>query len=266
MDIKNKVTVITGGAHGIGECLCHKFAERGAKIVVADLENDPTQKVADEIGGLAVPADVGDPDQVQALLTQARQRWGPVDIVINNAGIMRGRSLSLMEGGPFQPDDEFNESWDVNVMAHVRTARAVLPDMLSRGSGYIVNVASAAGLLSEYGSLAYTATKHAAVGLSEWLAITYGPKGIKVSCVCPLGVDTSMVTDIPDGFGSEHLREGMISAADVADAIVDGISEERFLILPHPQVHTFMTRKADNTDRWLKGMQKYRATLYGDPT
>jgi NAD(P)-dependent dehydrogenase (short-subunit alcohol dehydrogenase family) len=265
MDLRDKVTVITGGAGGIGSALCHAFAAQGARVVVADLDGDRARDLARKIGGLSFKVNLADPGEVNTLIEQIQSAYGPVDVLVNNAGVMRGRSLSLLEGGPFAPDQDFQESWEINVIAQIRTLRMILPQMIGRGRGYIVNMASAAGLLSEFGSLAYTITKHAAVGLSEWLAITYGPKGIGVSCVCPQGVETPMVTQIQDGFGAEHLREGMIQADEVARAVVQGVQDETFLILPHQEVQGFMERKAADTDRWLAGMQRYRESLYGVP-
>ncbi len=258
MQIKDQVVVVTGGAHGIGRALCRRFAAEGARgIVVADLDEPASQEVATEIGGLAVKIDVSVPAEHVRLVEQATAKFGPIDLFCSNAGIETG-------GGIDAPNDAWQRIWQVNVMAHVFAARAVLPGMIARGRGYLLQTASAAGLLTQMTSAPYSATKHAAVGLADWLAITYGDAGIKVSCLCPLGVRTNMLMSTDDPV-AVFLREGAIDAEQVAEAVVRGLADERFLILPHPEVAEFFHRKADDYDRWLRGMRRLRASLPGMP-
>lgn len=258
MQIKDQVIVVTGGGNGIGRALCRRFAAEGAKgIVVADLDDAAAREVAGEIGGLAVRTDVSVPGELVSLVEQATKKFGPIDLFCSNAGIETG-------GGIDAPDEAWQRIWQVNVMAHVYAARAVLPGMLARGRGYLLQTASAAGLLTQMSSAPYSATKHAAVGLADWLAITYGDAGIKVSCLCPLGVRTNMLMSTEDPI-AVFLREGAIDAEQVADAVVKGLAAEQFLILPHPEVAEFFRRKADDYDRWIRGMKRLRASLPGMP-
>jgi NAD(P)-dependent dehydrogenase (short-subunit alcohol dehydrogenase family) len=189
---------------------------------------------------------------VQALVAQATERYGPIDLFVSNAGIAEPL------GGPEAPDDAWDETWRVNVMSHVWAARALLPDMLGRGDGYLVNTASAAGLLTQVSALAYSVTKHAAVALAEWLAVSYGDAGVKVSCICPQAVRTPMLDlAMEEPAGAAALRAGgLLDPEDVAEAVVAGIREERFLILPHEEVATFMAVKATDPERWLAGMRR----------
>jgi NAD(P)-dependent dehydrogenase (short-subunit alcohol dehydrogenase family) len=263
MNLEGKVVVVTGGASGIGRALCRRFAREGAKgTVVADLDADGAATVADEIGAtgaraIAVSTDVAVEADVVALVDKATDTYGPIDLFCANAGIATGGSVDV-------PDEEWQRIWAINVMAHVYSARVVLPAMLERGEGYLLHTASAAGLLTNLGAAPYAVTKHAAVALAEWIAITYGDAGIKVSCLCPQGVRTNMLLGAgPEG--EALLAAGAIEPEDVADAVVSGIAAERFLILPHPEVADFFRRKADDYDRWLAGMRRLQTRVLGAP-
>ena len=256
MDLKDKVVVVTGGANGIGRALCIRFAAEGARgVVVADVDSDGAVRVAESIGGVAVTADVSAEADVIRLVNRATEAFGPIDLFCSNAGI--GAT-----GGVEAPNAVWQRIWDVNFMAHVYAARAVLPGMLSRGGGYLLQTASAAGLLTQIGSAPYAVTKHAAVALAEWLAITYGDAGIKVSCLCPQGVRTNLLSG-PDGEVFSFLRDTALEPEQVADAVVAGLAAERFLILPHPDVAEFFRRRADDYDRWLRGMRRLQAKVAG---
>jgi NAD(P)-dependent dehydrogenase (short-subunit alcohol dehydrogenase family) len=259
MQIKDQVVVVTGGANGIGRAMCRRFAADGAHgVVVADIDEPAALAVAREIGGLAVRTDVSVAGDLATLVARATEKFGHIDLFCSNAGIETG-------GGIDAPDEAWQKIWTVNVMAHVYAARAVLPGMIARGRGYLMQTASAAGLLTQMSSAPYSATKHAAVGLADWLAITYRDAGIKVSCLCPLGVRTNMLMSTDDPI-AVYLREGAVDPEQVADAVVKGLADEKFLILPHPEVAEFFHRKADDYDRWLRGMQRLRASLPGMPT
>lgn len=258
MQLRDRVIVVTGGAAGIGAALCRRFAAEGARgVVVADRDAEGAQQVAKEISGLAVEADVASEAEVIRLVDRTNEHYGPIDLFCSNAGI-------ATMGGVDASDADWQRTWDVNVMAHVYAARAVLPGMLARGEGYLLQTASAAGLLTQLGSAPYALTKHAAVALAEWLAITHGDAGIKVSCLCPLGVETEMLRRAPGGIG-DMLRARAMTPEAVADAVVAGIAEERFLILPHPEVADYFRHKADDYDRWLRGMRRLQETLGGPP-
>jgi NAD(P)-dependent dehydrogenase (short-subunit alcohol dehydrogenase family) len=265
VELRDRIVVVTGGASGIGRALCRRFAAEGAGgVVVADLDAPGCERVAEEIGGLAVPMDVTREEQMRALVERSVARFGPIDLFCSNAGIVAGPGLGDGASGPFAPDEAWSQSWEVHVMAHVYAARAVLPAMLERGEGYLLATASAAGLLTDMIAQAYSVTKHAAVGFAEWLAIAYGEQGIKVSCLCPQGVRTPLVADASaEGPGSPHLTPDLIEPEDVAEAVVKGLAREEFLILPHPQVKEYFQRKAADYDRWLRGMRRLRARLFG---
>jgi NAD(P)-dependent dehydrogenase (short-subunit alcohol dehydrogenase family) len=264
VELRNRVAVVTGGASGIGRALCRRFAAEGAKgVVVADLDAAGAESVAREIGGLAVATDVGREAEVVRLVESARSAYGAIDLFCSNAGIGAGVGLGDGASGPFAPDDAWQKSWQVNVMAHVYAARAVLPEMLARGEGYLLQTASAAGLLTDLSAHAYSVSKHAAVGFAEWLAISYGGRGIRVSCLCPQGVRTAMLAGVADAVGGQHLLADMIEPEAVADAVIAGLAKEEFLILPHPQVREFFQRKAGDYDRWLAGMRRFRSRVYG---
>lgn len=250
MKLASKHAVVTGGAAGIGRALVRKFAAEGARVVVADLDADGAAEVAAEIGGIAVAVDVSDEASLRSLVERAEQEYGAVDLFCSNAGI-------FLPGDVEVPNEQWQKIWEVNVMAHVYAARAVLPKMLERGEGYLLNSASAAGLLTQIGSAPYAVTKHAAVGLAEWLAVTYGDRGIKVSVLCPQAVRTAMTAGV-EGGGVAGV-DGMLEPEAVADCVVEGLSEERFLILPHPNVAEYMQRKVGDYDRWLRGMRRLQA-------
>lgn len=251
MELSGKHAVVTGGASGIGRALCRRFAKEGARgVVVADLDAAGAAQVAAEIGGLGVGVDVADEAAVRALVAQAEVRFGPIDLFFSNAGIGYA-------GGVDVPDEKWDRIWNVNVMAHVIAARVLLPGMLARGGGYLLSTASAAGLLSQIGSAPYTVTKAGAIALAEWLSITYGDRGIRVSVLCPQAVRTAMTAGSARG-GVAGL-DGMLEPEAVADAVVAAIRDERFLILPHPEVAEYVRRKGDDRDRWLAGMRRLQA-------
>jgi NAD(P)-dependent dehydrogenase (short-subunit alcohol dehydrogenase family) len=252
MHVKDKIIVVTGGARGIGKALCIRFAAETARgIVVADLDADGADLVAREIGGFAVAVDVGKEAEIVRLVEAATTTYGPIDLFCSNAGI-------AIEGGPEVADADWQRIWQINFMSHVYAARAVLPGMIARGEGYLLQTASAAGLLTMIGSAPYSATKHAAVAFAEWLRITYASAGIKVSCLCPLGVNTDMLAATL-GIPGAMLRENAIEPEVVAEAVIKGLESETFLILPHPQALEFFRRKANDYDRWIRGMQRIQA-------
>jgi NAD(P)-dependent dehydrogenase (short-subunit alcohol dehydrogenase family) len=253
MQLTGRNVVVTGGGGGIGGALARRFAAEGARgVVVADRELAGAHAVAEEIGGLAVQFDAGREDGVNALIAQAREAYGPIDMFVSNAGVPG------IGGGPEAADEVWDEAWRVNVMAHVWASRALLPEMLDRGEGYLVNTASAAGLLTQVSSLIYSVTKHAAVALAEWLAIEYGEKGIRVSCICPQGVRTPMLERAMDDPAAAAALNagGLLEPDDVAAATVAGIEAERLLILPHEEVAKFMALKGAEPERWIAGMRR----------
>jgi NAD(P)-dependent dehydrogenase (short-subunit alcohol dehydrogenase family) len=276
MELRDRICVVTGGASGIGRALCHRFAADGARaVVVVDRDADGAVATADALGdrGIALTADVTVEADIEAVVDRTETDIGPIDLFASNAGI-------LGYGGIDATDETWSRVWSVNVLAHLYAARAVVPVMLERGRGYLLSTASAAGLLSQPGDAPYSVTKHAAVALAEWLAITYGDQGITVSCVCPMAVDTAMLgggrqadetaraaagspPDMAAAAGAAAVQ-GILSPEQVADAVVEGIRAERFLILPHPEVATFEQRRAADRDRWLAGMRRLTATLTGD--
>ena len=257
MELSGKHVVVTGGAGGIGAAMCRRFAAEGAgALVVADLDGPGAEAVAAEVGGLGLAVDVADDAQVQGLVARAEEANGPIDLFCSNAGIA---VVGVVEA----PNEEWQRSWNINVMAHVYAARAVIPGMIERGGGYLLNTVSAAGLLSQIGSGPYSATKHAGIGLAESLSITYGDRGIKVSVLCPQAVRTAMTAGV-DGGGVAGV-DGMIEPEEVAEVVVKGLAAERFLILPHPTVETYMKRKVDDYDRWLGGMRRLQARYMGGP-
>jgi NAD(P)-dependent dehydrogenase (short-subunit alcohol dehydrogenase family) len=251
MNLQDKVVVVTGGANGIGRALCKRFAVEGARgVVVADKDFEQARRVATEINGLAVETDVGNEADIIKLVETANETYGWIDLFCSNAGI------GGIKGFEDVPNASWQEIWEVNVMSHIFAARIVLPQMIVRGEGYLLNTASAAGLLTQIGSAPYSVTKHAAVAFAEWLAITYGNRGIKVSCLCPQGVRTEMLREAAETGPGAFLLEGAISPEDAAEAVVQGLREEKFLILPHPEVATYFQNKANDYDRWLRGMRK----------
>jgi NAD(P)-dependent dehydrogenase (short-subunit alcohol dehydrogenase family) len=253
MELSGRHVVVTGGGGGIGGALARRFAQEGARaVVVADRDLAAAEAVATDIGALAVQFDAAHEDGVKALIAQASEAGGPIDIFISNAGVPGGL------GGPETPDEVWEEAWHVNVMAHVWAARALLPQMRERGEGYLINTASAAGLLTQVSSVGYSVTKHAAVALAEWMAIEYGEAGIRVSCICPQGVRTPMLElAMDDPAGAAALTAGgLIEPEDVAESVVEGIREERLLILPHEEVKHHMALKGAQPERWIAGMRR----------
>ncbi|MCF8112190.1 MAG: SDR family oxidoreductase [Desulfobacteraceae bacterium] len=249
MELKDKVAVVTGGASGIGAALCRAFAKQGARAVaVADLDLEGARQVAGEINGMAVACDVSREKDIISLVEKAEKECGPVDIFCSNAGI-------IARGGLEVSNEDWQRIWEINVMAHVYAGRAVIDKMIARGGGYFLITASAAGLLSQIGSAPYSVTKHAAVGLAENIAITYGDRGIKVSAICPQAVETKMTRE----GGGVAAVNGMIGADKVAEDTIEAMHEERFLVLPHTEVATYMQRKTSDYDRWLQGMRRLQA-------
>jgi NAD(P)-dependent dehydrogenase (short-subunit alcohol dehydrogenase family) len=260
MDLAGRVVVVTGGASGIGRGLARRFAAEGAAgVAVADLDGDGATAVADEIDGLGLAVDVAIEDELAEVIAATEARFGSIDLFCSNAGI-------AMLGGAEVPDDDWRRIVDINVMAHVHAARLLLPRWIERGEGYFLNTASAAGLLTQLGSAPYSVTKHAAVAFAEWLTITHGHQGIKVSVLCPQGVRTAMTIPMGDDEGGNVIAvDGMLEPEDVADAAVAGLADERFLILPHAEVGEYFLRKATDYDRWLGGMRRLQGRLMGQP-
>lgn len=249
MEVSGRVVIVTGGGSGIGAALCRAFASAGAAgVVVGDVNSAGAEAVAREVHGVAVTTDVTDESAVRALVAAAVERHGRVDIYCSNAGIAVG-------GGPEAPDDAWQRSWEVHVMAHVYAARAVLPAMLERGEGYILGTVSAAGLLNHVAAAPYAVTKAAGLSFLEWLAIAHGAHGIRVSAICPQGVRTPMLALAGE---KDFLFAGALEADAVAASVVEALRDEMFLILPHPEVREFFARKASDYDRWLRGMQRLR--------
>jgi NAD(P)-dependent dehydrogenase (short-subunit alcohol dehydrogenase family) len=261
MQVRGKIVVVTGGANGIGRALCETFHRAGAaKVVVADIDSAAARVVAGTIDGAAFKCDVGKENDILHLIDETERLFGPIALFCSNAGIGGGFDpLSDNAGGT--SDEPFARSWAVHVMAHVYAARHLVPRMKARGEGYFLNTISAAGLLSQVGSPAYSTTKHAAVGFAESLAISHKADGIKVSILCPQGVDTDMLRSIPRGPQS---GDGDLSPEQVAKDALDGIGQETFLILPHPQVLGYMRKKTENYDRWISGMAKIQAWMRED--
>lgn len=263
------IAVVTGGAHGIGEALCRRLAKDGIKVVVADLEREAAETVADDINGVAISVDVGDEAAMTAMIDDVEKNIGPIDMFVSNAGVAfgDGKSGSASADGLRElSGDRWDISWRVNVMAHVYAARALVTRMAERGGGYIVSTVSAAGFLSSIGDAAYSATKHAAAGFAEALAIRHGDEGIKVSMICPQAVATRML-DFAMGPGKDEKVwggadfDGILTPDQVADVVVEGIAEGRFLIAPHPEAVDYFRNKAADYDRWIGGMRKLRRKL-----
>ncbi len=248
MELRDRVIAITGGGRGIGAALARRFAgEQPRGIVVGDLDRASAARVADEVGGVGIGCDVSTERGTIDLIETARDHFGPVDVFCANAGI-------AFEGDVELPDEDWHRMLGVNFMAHVYAARHLVPEWAVRGEGYLVVTASAAGLLTSLGSAPYAVTKHAAVAFAEWVAITHGDAGVKVSVVCPQGVNTAMLEG--GGVLNQLLRPEAVEPAKVANDVVDAIREERFLVLPHPEVERYFQNKANDYDRWLGGMRK----------
>ncbi len=256
MELEGRHVVVTGAGRGIGRALALRFADEGARaVVVSDMDEANARQVAKEVSGLAITADVGREQDIRKLITRAEGANGPIDLFFSNAGIT-GPS-----GGPEILDADWDRLWRVNTLSHVWAARALLPRMLERGEGYLCSTASAAGLLAQLGALGYTVTKHAAVAIAEWLSMTYGDRGIRVSCLCPQYVRTPMVTE--GELPVEKLEQvaTILEPEQVADAVVEAIREERLLVLPHPEVGTYMAHRGDDHERWLRGMRRLQGYL-----
>ena len=255
MNVHDKTVVVTGGARGIGQALSVRFAEEGARVVVADLLQENAQQTADQIQGLAVVCDVSNEAAIQNLVVQTEQHFGPIDLFCSNAGVCFGEPDLVTSAS----NAEWQACWDVHVMAHVYAARAVLPSMIRRGGGYFLQMASAAGVLNQIGDAAYSTTKHATLGFAEALAITHGDDGIKVSAICPQYVATPML-GYKEGDDVSH-NPGIISPQQLADSVIEGLKAEHFLILPHPEVEKYRNRKAADYDRWITGMRRLRSNI-----
>jgi NAD(P)-dependent dehydrogenase (short-subunit alcohol dehydrogenase family) len=246
--------VITGGASGIGAASCRAFAAAGARVAVVDRNHDGAQRVAAEIQGFADECDVSDETAVHRMVALVESRLGPIDIFFSNAGIATGADILST------PPDVWNEQWAINVMGHVHAVRAVLPGMLARGTGYLVHTASMAGILTSHGNVTYATTKHAVVGLAEWLSITYHHRGIRVSLIAPLGVRTPMFEAADPAFAA--MVAGPIKEPEeIADAVVDAVRAERFLVISDPIAETWMQRKTDDPERWLRGMRRLQEQM-----
>lgn len=254
MKLAGSVAVVTGGATGIGAGLCRRFKQEGARVVVvADRDVAGARQVASDIGGEAIGLDVARADEVAGFVEDVWNRHGGIDLFCSNAGI-------ISYGGAEAADADWQRIWEINVMGHVYAARALVPRMVARGRGYLLNTASAAGLLSQIGSAPYAVTKHAAVAFAEWLSIAHGDQGIKVSCLCPQGVRTRMLLG-DGGDRDSFLLDGAVTVEEVAQAVVEGLEREEFLILPHPEVREYFQRKGSDYDRWIRGMRRLQAKV-----
>lgn len=257
MNLADKVSIITGAASGIGAACARAFTAQGAKVVAVDVNADGVRAIADELGGLAIPCDVSDESAINDLVAETERQLGPVDVFFSNAAVASGR-------GPLDtPIEVWDRQWQINVMAHVYAVRAVLPGMLERGSGYLIHTASMAGILTSQGNLPYATTKHAVVGLAEWLSITYHDKGIHTSLLAPLGVRTPMLGDT--SFAASSAVGPVKEPEEVAQQVVDAVGEERFLILTDPIAQTWMERKTGDLERWLGGMRRLQAKMDSAP-
>ena len=247
MDLKDKICVVTGAASGIGRALAHAFAAEGARhVVCVDMNSDGAAETAKAVSGTAFTVDVSQEAQITEMIDAVERDIGPIDLFFSNAGIAVG-------GGMETPNADWQRVWEVNVMSHVWAARHLVPLMAARGGGYLLNTSSAAGLLNQIGSASYGVTKHAAVGLAEWIAMTHGDEGIKVSVLCPQAVRTEMTRGHEDHVAAIN---GMMEPEPVARCCVEAIRDEKFLILPHEEVRAYMKNKTDNYDRWIGGMRK----------
>ena len=253
VDIKNAGAVVTGAGSGIGRALARGLAAAGARVVVNDLNVEAATAVAEEIGGYPAPGDAATAQGVHDLIDDAREYLNEIDIYCSNAGIAIG-------AGPDAPEEAWQQSWEVNVMAHVRASRELLPAWLERGRGCFVVTASAAGLLTMLGTATYSVTKHGAESYAEWLAATYGHRGLVVHCICPQGVRTNMLAQ-SGGAGKVVLQDAAIEPEQVAEALLAGMAAGKFLILPHPEVHGYYQGRATDPDRWLRGMNRMQQRI-----
>ncbi len=263
MEVTGKNVVVTGAASGIGRALARRFAADGASVTIADVNGDgarATVALVDTDGGdgraIAVECDVRDERQVQGLVATAEQAFGPIDLFCSNAGI-------ATSGGPEAPDSRWTAAWEVNFLGQLYAVRAVLPGMLERGEGYLLHTSSAAGLLTTLGDAPYAVSKHAVVALAEWMSITYGDRGIRVSVLCPQGVNTAMLEGASDHAAGQQVIQvaDVLEPEQVAQVVVDGLAAEQFLILPHPEVLGYFQRKANDYDRWIRGMRRLQTQV-----
>ena len=267
MDIEGKVVVITGAGAGIGAALAEAAASRNSRaVIVADKNGENATKVAEKINGIPHEVDVSDENQIRNMVATIEHNHGPIDLFCSNAGFVTSAGLE-------DANERIQKMWEVHVMAHIYAARAVLPQMIANGGGYLLNTASAAGLLTQIGSLSYSITKSAAVSLAEWISITHYHQGIRVSVLCPQAVRTDILTNSPDNRegddpewedGGVASSDGIIEPTDVAEVCMEAISEERFMILPHRQVQGYTEFKAENPEKWLSGMRKFQDRLFID--
>ena len=267
MDIREKVAIVTGAASGIGEAVAKRFAEEGARhVVVLDRDEEGSRRVAEAIGGSCAAVDVSDESAIASLVRSVEQEHGAVDLFFSNAGY-------VTLGGLEAPVADLQRMWEVHVLAHLYAARAVLPGMIERGEGVLLSTASAAGLLSQFGSLHYSVTKHAAVALAEWIAITHGHQGIQVSVLCPQAVATNIgqnspdrdrISTIADEEAGVASGDGVLQPSDAADAVMSALADGRFHILTHPEVGEYVRRKGGDVDRWIGGMQRWQGSLFED--
>lgn len=272
MELEDRVVVVTGAGSGIGEAIARAAHAAGARhVVVADLNGAEAERVANEIGGTAVAIDVRDEDAIRRMVESTLDAHGPIDLFVSNAGFVTAAGVE-------DSNEAIQAMWEVHCMAHIYAARAVLPSMIARGEGYLLNTASAAGLLTQIGSMAYSMTKAAAISLAEWLSISHYHQGIRVSVLCPQAVATNIVRNSPDnqraaeasiddagGFeGGVASGDGVLDPADVAAMCLEAMRDERFLVLPHPEVATYVERKATDRDRWLAGMRRFQSALHPD--
>lgn len=249
MQLRDKVTIVTGAGRGIGAALACRFAQEGARsVLVVDQDEEPAKQVAAQCGGTAFVLDVTREAEIRKLVASVYETYGRIDLFCSNAGVMQ-------EGGLEVSDDQWQRAWEINFLSHVYAARAVIPRMVEQGSGYLLQTASAAGLLTQIGAAPYSVTKHAAVAFAEWLSITYQRQGLRVSCLCPQGVHTRMLDDSASAL-ADALRPCALTPEQVADAVVLGLAEERFLILPHPEVAGYFQNRANENERWLRGMRR----------
>ncbi len=254
MNLKDKVIVITGAGSGIGEAMARRFAvESPSGLVLADLNLATAEAVAADVGGLAIEADVSDPDANEIIIQESEERFGPIDLFCANAGYG-------MTGDEQTPAEDWDRMWQVNFMSHVHAAKHLIPGWIARGEGYFLSTASAAGLLTNLKAAQYSVTKHAAVAFAEWLAVTYGDAGVKVSCLCPQFVNTPLV-EAAEEFEA-LARTVLIEPDEVANTVVEGLRAEKFLILPHPEVERYFQNKANDYDRWIEGMRKLQSSVF----
>ena len=254
MEIRDKVIIVTGAGSGIGEAMARRFASEGPRaIVAADLNLEAASKVAEDIGGVAVYCDVSDAESNQALIEGTEDRFGPIDLFCANAGY-------AIVGDEQTHPDEWDRMWGVNVMSHVHAAKYLIPGWLARGEGYFLATVSAAGLVTNLKAAQYSVTKHAALAFAEWISATYGDRGVRVSALCPMFVKTPLLTDHEDFMALDGGRA--LEPEDVADSVVAGLKDEKFLILPHPEVEKFFQYKANDYDAWLAGMRKLQTAVF----